>query len=87
MIDTHTRRLVRGRLRLRGDAASEHADDKVIRVPLGLYGRTYAYLCRGARMGDLVEVDAALQGAVIVPVVGFGRDGYTGPLKRARVLR
>lgn len=72
-------------LRQRGP---EHGRDVVIRVPLGFYSRTYAYACRGpVNIGALVEVDAAVQGPVVVPVVGFGRGGYSGPLKRARVLR
>jgi hypothetical protein len=88
IIERTRRRLIRGHLRLRGDAATERQGDKVIRVPLGVYGREYAYLCRGAQLGDTVEVYATFQGSyVMTSVIGFGRGGYRGPLKRARVLR
>lgn len=72
--------------RLRRGSDCSPQGDVVVRVALGWRGRTYAYVCRGPVMlGDFVEVYAAVAGCeVIEPVVGFGRDGYAGPLKRAR---
>jgi len=44
--------------------------------------RTYAYRCRGCRKGDLVKVP--IPGDVLYRrVVGYGRHGYFGRLKRA----
>lgn len=76
----------RGTLRLRGVER-----DSVIRIrfpstPCGIE-RTYAYVCRGARVGDMVEVHGLISGHVIVPVIGLGRNGYAGSLKRARLVR
>lgn len=79
--------LTRGRLRLRGEM-HERAGDQVVQVPLGWFGRTYAYTCRGpVRAGDVVQVHGAFSGTVQSVVVGFGRNGFDGPLKRARVIR
>lgn len=72
--------------RLRRGQDCSPARDVVVRVALGFYGRTYAYVCRGpVQLGDFVEVFAPVAGCdVIEPVVGFGRQGYAGPLRRAR---
>lgn len=79
--------LTRGRIRLRGEQ-HERAGDHVVRVPLGWFGRTYVYACRGpVRVGDVVQVHGAVSGDTQSVVVGFGRGGYDGPLKRARVVR
>lgn len=79
--------LTRGRVRLRGEQHAR-AGDQVIQVPLGWFGRTYAYVCRGpVRVGSVVLVHGAFSGSVQTVVVGFGRGGYDGPLKRARVIR
>jgi hypothetical protein len=86
--ETHTERrpLVRGHVRL--ERGCRKSDDRIIRVPLGKYHRQYSYVVRGpVRLGDSVEVHTALSGWVIAEVVGFGRAGYDGPLKRGRVLR
>ena len=81
------RRLKRGTAVLPGRRRGEmHDGDVVVRVPLGW--RTYCYVCReNPQMGTLVEVVTPVSGATVVPVSGFGRDGYSGPLKRARIVR
>lgn len=86
--DIGRRRRVLGRVSLRRRGEHERRRDVVVRVPLGPYGRTYAYVAREpVGRGDFVEVEARVQGVVVVPVVGFGRQGYRGPLKRAKVIR
>jgi hypothetical protein len=78
------RRLVIGRVRLPGQA-ERREPHRVVRVQLGVFGRTYAYRStRPCALGDLVRVHARMSGWVVRPVVGFGRDGYAGPLKEAR---
>lgn len=57
---------------------------RVVRVELGMLGRTYAYRCRRqVAAGQLVRVHGRVEGWTVRPVVGFGRDGYGGPLKEA----
>jgi hypothetical protein len=79
------RPLRRGRARVRGAHEAKREPETVVRVRLGL--RTYAYVCEPVALGTLVEVAAPISGIVVRRVVGFGRDGYTGPLKRAKVVR
>lgn len=77
-----------GRVKLRRRGEHEGRSDVIVRVPLGRRGRTYAYVVRGpVSVGNSVEVEGAVQGVVVVPVVGFGRGRYLGPLKRGRVIR
>jgi hypothetical protein len=66
-------------------AQHEPERDVVVRVPLG--DHLYAYLCRGAKVGDMVEVDSPITGTTATTVVALGRGGYMGPLKRARLIR
>jgi hypothetical protein len=59
----------------------------VVRIHLPASSRTYAYRCRdGARIGDIVRVVTPYSGVVESPVVGFGRGGWWGCLKPARVV-
>jgi hypothetical protein len=82
------RPLRRGRARLRRGGQEKRQPETVVRVPLGWRGRTYAYVCgEPVALWTYVEVEAPFSGRVVVPVVGFGRGGYTGPLKRAKVVR
>lgn len=63
--------------------------DRVIRVRFPFSRKSYAFVAREpVGVGDDVEVFSAVQHEfVVTQVVGFGRRGYMGPLKRARVLR
>lgn len=82
----HRSRRTLGGPRSRGDDAA-HEQERVVRIPLGLF-RLYAYRVRGkVRLGTIVEVDTPIEGTVRRPVVGFGRGGYDGPLKLARIVR
>lgn len=77
------RRLRRGVLRF-GSPARRAEPHRVVRVELGMFGRTYAYRCRRqVALGQMVRVHARVEGWAVRPVVGFGRDGYKGPLKDA----
>lgn len=81
------------RVRTRAKEVTRHgtrrgpSQERVVRIHLGNGGRSYAYLCGGnPRLGSLVRANAPRSGTVERPVVGFGRGGWTGPLKRVTLV-
>lgn len=65
--------LKRSEFRARVSITKQQGVRYVVREPVGI--------------GDIVEVHAAVSGVVRERVVDFGRQGYAGPLKRAKVVR
>jgi hypothetical protein len=58
---------------------------RVVRVKFPHSDKTYAFRCRGCKIGDHVAVVTAMwpNEREIVPVVGYGRHGYIHRLKHA----
>lgn len=84
----HGRRRLGNLLLPRRRTRGEDHGDVIVRVRFYRRGRSYAFVVRGpVERGSYVEVEGTFSGKVVRPVIGFGRAGYRGPLRRGRVVR